>query len=208
MHGMTEESQSGAADASICPWCSTRYTGEPETCPGCGAVLAVDPATDPSLPGLTAIDTAAIVRAKTPATRSRNRILSWISGEYPDEAGTVADAGALAPPDLAVRREILRLELEAEVANLQAEADAMIAEATVEGHAPGVSPEDAAAAEALVEQLEGVSAELDHVDEELGETALEAATSPAATPSASTEPSASPPATDAARAPDEAAPPA
>ena len=31
---------------------------------------------------------------------------------------------------------MLRLALEAEVANLQAEADALIAEATVEGHAP------------------------------------------------------------------------
>ena len=207
MHGMTEESQSEAADASICPWCSHRYTGEPETCPGCGAVLAVDPATDPSLPGLTAIDTAAIVRAKTPTSRSRNRLLSWISGDYPDEAATAADAGALAPPDLAVRREILRLELEAEVANLQAEADAMIAEATVEGHAPGVSPEDAAAAEALVEQLEEVSAELDHVDEELGETTLEAATAPVSAPAA-TEPVAVPQPADSTRVSDEATPPA
>ena len=167
MHGMTEEPLSAEAEASICPWCSASYTGEPETCPSCGAVLAADPATDPSLPGLTAIDTAAIVRAKTPTPRSRNRLLSWISGEYPDEPGTVADAGALAPPDMAVRREILRLELEAEVANLQAEADALIAEATVEGHAPGVSAEDAAAAEAVVEKIEEVSHELDAVDEEL-----------------------------------------
>ena len=91
------------------------------------------------------------MRAKTPSPRPRNRIMSWISGEYPDEGGGVpAEAGALAPPDLAVRREILRLELEAEVANLQAEADALLAEAKVEGRAPGVSAEDAAAAEAIV----------------------------------------------------------
>ena len=182
MHGMTEQTLEGeaGAEASICPWCSATYTGEPETCPSCGAVLAADPTADPSVPGLTAIDTAAIVRAKTPTTRPRNRILSWISGEYPDESGLPADAGALAPPDMAVRREILRLELEAEVANLQAEADALMAEATVEGRAPGVSPEDAAAASAVVHELESVSAELDAVDEELGETTAEAATSPAA----------------------------
>ncbi len=201
MHGMTEESLAGAAEASICPWCSATYTGDPETCPSCGAVLAVDPAADPSLPGLTAIDTAALVRSKTPTTRSRNRILSWISGDYPDEAGVPADAGALQPPDIAVRREILRLELEAEVANLQAEADALIAEATVEGHAPGVSPEDAAAADALVNQIESVSAELHSVDEEL-ETETPVARTPAMPEVAGA------PASDASGASDEAAPPA
>jgi hypothetical protein len=204
MHGMTEESLAGGAETSICPWCSATYTGDPETCPSCGAVLAVDPAADPSLPGLTAIDPAALVRAKTPATRSRNRLLSWISGDYPDEAGDPADAGALAPPDLAVRREILRLELEAEVANLQAEADALIAEATVEGHAPGVSPEDAAAADALVNQIESVSAELDAVDEE-----LETGTPVAAATAAPVLPDAAAAAvSDASGATDEAAPPA
>jgi hypothetical protein len=205
MHGMTEESLAGGAETSICPWCSATYTGDPETCPSCGAVLAVDPAADPSLPGLTAIDPAALVRAKTPTTRSRNRILSWISGDYLEEAGgDPADAGALAPPDLAVRREILRLELEAEVANLQAEADALIAEDTIEGHAPGVSPEDAAAADALVNQIESVSAELDAVDEEL-ETETPVATAPAA-PAVSDAAAAA--ASEASGATDEAAPPA
>jgi hypothetical protein len=205
MHGMTEETLAGGAETSICPWCSATYTGDPETCPSCGAVLAVDPAADPSLPGLTAIDPAALVRAKTPTTRSRNRILSWISGDYLEEAGVdPADAGALAPPDLAVRREILRLELEAEVANLQAEADALIAEATVEGHAPGVSPADAAAADALVNQIESVSAELDAVDEE-----LETDTPLAAAPTAPVVPdAAAAAASDASAATDEAAPPA
>src|SRR5688572_17633464 len=153
MHGMTEETLSGEAEASICPWCSATYTGERETCPSCGAALTADPAADPSLPGLTAIDTAAIVRAKTPVTKPRNRLLSWISGEYPEEGGVVAEAGALAPPDLAVRREILRLELEAEVANLQAEADALMSEATVDGRLPQGAP--------VVEELQAVQAGLD-----------------------------------------------
>jgi len=205
MHGMTEDPLSAEAEASICPWCSATYTGEPETCPSCGASLATDPAADPSVPGLTAIDTAAIVRAKTPTTRPRNRLLSWISGEYPDELGSAADAGALAPPDLAVRREILRLELEAEVANLQAEADALIAEATVEGHAPGVSPEDAAAAQAAVERIEEVSAELHEVEEELE-------TAPVATPAEAgpvvPEPASAPPPPTLSEASDEASPPA
>ena len=41
---------------------------------------------------------------------------------------------------------MLRLELEAEVANLQAEAGALMAEATFEGHEPEASPETVAAA--------------------------------------------------------------
>ena len=204
MHAMTEETLSSEAEASICHWCSATYTGEPEKCPSCGAVLAADPSTDSSLPGLTAIDTAAILSAKTPSPRPRNRLMSWISGEYPDEGGGVpAEAGALAPPDLAVRREILRLELEAEVANLQAEADALLAEAKVEGRAPGVSAEDAAASEAVVHEIERVSAGLDAVDEELGETEAEAARPVPTTPVI-------PAAADGetARPSDEAAPPA
>ncbi len=130
---------------SVCPWCSANYTGDPDNCPSCGAALAVDPTTDPALPGLTAIDAAAIVRAKTPVARPRNRLLSWISGEYPDETPTATEAGALAPPDLDVRREMLRLELQAEVANLQAEADAMLAEAGIEVGVAEVAPQTAAA---------------------------------------------------------------
>jgi hypothetical protein len=162
-----QTSPSAEPAASVCPWCSARYTGEPDTCPSCGAALAVDPATDPALPGLTAIDAAAIVRAKAPVARPRSRLLSWISGEYPDDTPTPSEVGALAPPDADVRREMLRLALEAEVANLQAEADALMAEATVEGHAPDATAEETAAANAVVEDLEGVGAELDAVDEAL-----------------------------------------
>ena len=154
---MVDETPSASESAeSVCPWCSATYTGDPETCPSCGAALAVDPATDSSLPGLTAIDAAAIVRAKTPVARPRNRILSWISGEYPDDEPSPTEAGALAPPDAEVRREMLRLELEAEVANLQAEADSLMAEATVEGRAPEVvaASEDVPAPAAIEQALE------------------------------------------------------
>jgi hypothetical protein len=165
---MVDDSSAATEPAgSVCPWCSATYTGDPDTCPSCGAALTVDPETDPALPGLTAIDAAAIVRAKTPVPRQRSRLLSWISGEYPDDTPTAAEAGALAPPDAEVRREMLRLALEAEVANLQAEADALIAEATVEGHAPEATPEEAAAADVVVGDLREVSAELEDVDEAL-----------------------------------------
>jgi hypothetical protein len=151
---------------SVCPWCSANYSGDPDTCPSCGAALAVDPATDPALPGLTAIDAAAIVRAKAPVARPRNRLLSWISGDYPDDTPSVTEAGALAPPALDVRREMLRLELEAEVANLQAEADALLAEAGIEGGAPNVTSPPAAATAVAVEGEESTEGgEADVADE-------------------------------------------
>ena len=133
---MVDEARSGGGStASTCPWCSASYTGGPDACPSCGATLEAE-TVDPSLPGVTAIDAAAIVRAKQATARPRNRLLSWISGEYPDDAGSPGDAAALAAPDLEVRREMLRLELEAEVASLQAEAEALRAEAIIEGRAP------------------------------------------------------------------------
>ena len=165
IRSMADETLSGGeSTASICPWCSALYTGDPEDCPSCGATLAADPAIDPSLPGLTSIDAAAIVRATQQVPKSRNRLLSWISGEYPEEGASATETAALAPPDLEVRREILRLELEAEVADLQAEADALRSEAALDGHPiaatltePGL---DAAEDELVVEDETVDAAEL------------------------------------------------
>ena len=118
---------------SVCPWCSAALTGDPAICPSCGAILTSDKERD--LPGLTTVDAKMARGEKRPASRSR--LLSWISGEYPDdiptEAEAKADAQALAPPDPEVQREILRLELEAEVAKLQAEVDSIRSDAMVEG---------------------------------------------------------------------------
>jgi hypothetical protein len=114
---------------SVCPWCSARLTPDAITCPSCGANLTSDEVHE--LPGVTAVDHEAIRSLKRDV--GRNRILSWISGEYEPEGTSQVEAGALQRPDVDVQREILRLELEAEVANLQAEADARYAEAVVEG---------------------------------------------------------------------------
>jgi hypothetical protein len=146
---MVDDTMSADGSAgSVCPWCSAAYRAEPDTCPSCGAALAVDPNADPALPGLTAIDAAAIARSKVPASRSRNRLLSWISGDYPDDVGTAADVGALAPPPLEVRQEKLRLALQAEVASLQAEVDSFASEAAAEGRYPAAAPMEPAAADA------------------------------------------------------------
>ncbi len=123
---------------SVCPWCSAALVPNSLTCESCGAILGSEE--DNDVPGLTAVDAAILRGEKKPA--SRNRLLSWISGEYtPDDTPSASEAQALAPPDPAVQREIIRLELEAEVANLQAEADSLLSEAVVEGRVAEL-PED------------------------------------------------------------------
>ena len=129
---MADEIQPDTAAEAVCTWCSAPLSSpDLERCPSCGANLVGDVA-EP-LPGVTAVDAAALVRGLPSSSRPRNRLLSWISGDYPDDVPTATDAKALEPPDIAVRREILRLELEGEVANLKAEADALVAEAAAEG---------------------------------------------------------------------------
>ena len=115
---------------AVCSWCSASITESMTECPSCGANLVPD--AEANVPGLTAVDAASIIRSKSP-TQPRSRLLSWLSGEYAPDLPSKAEQQAIAPPDLEVRREILRLELEAEVANLQAEADALRAEAAAEG---------------------------------------------------------------------------
>src|SRR5919108_2780289 len=129
---MVDQTAAQTADPAHCPWCSAELPSiAVERCPSCGATLVGE--NEAALPGVTAIDAEAIVRnARMPVAQRRSRLLSWFGGEdtTPDEAP--APPGSLAPPPPDVRREILRLELEAEVANLQAEADSILAEEQAE----------------------------------------------------------------------------
>jgi len=130
---MLDEATGGSVPTPHCNWCSAALPSDHETvCPSCGATLLGDGET--SVPGLTAIDAEAILRsARAAKAKPRSRLLGWISGEYDDDAsGTTAAPGSLAPPPADVRREMLRLELEAQVANAQAEVESMAADAAVE----------------------------------------------------------------------------
>src|SRR3954447_4162402 len=123
----------GSIPAPRCNWCSAILPSDHETvCPSCGATLLGEG--DASVPGLTAIDAEAILRnARAGKAKPRSRLLGWISGDYDAEAaGDRAAPGSLAPPPAEVRREMLRLELEAQVANAQAEVESMAADAGVE----------------------------------------------------------------------------
>ena len=140
---MADELTTGAASAAFhCPWCSAELPStDLEICPSCKATLSSTGPGEASLPGVTAIDHEALLRTSREPRPQRNRILSWLSGEYVEETTTPVEPQAIAPPDLEVRREILRLELEAEIADKQAEADSILADAAVEGRPlPGLEP--------------------------------------------------------------------
>jgi hypothetical protein len=144
---MVEESPTPAATAPHCPWCGAAITPGAAMCATCGAAL-VEP--DGALPGVNALDPRSISRSTRTATPAqRSKLISWLTGAYPDEEQAPAPPGSLAPPAPEVRREMLRLELEAEYANLQAEAQALVAEAEAEAREHGQLPA-ASAGEASV----------------------------------------------------------
>ena len=108
--------------APTCPWCSaTLPSADAAACPSCGATLVGAGGAEPVLPGVTAIDTEAILRARVEPPRQRNRLLSFLSGEVVVDTDAAASAGSLAPPPDEVRREMLRLQLDAERTRLEAD---------------------------------------------------------------------------------------
>lgn len=125
---MAEQQPSGGGPVpqspSICPWCSVELPDPgAEQCPSCGAALHGPDAAE--VPGVTRVDHEALLRARAPAQRSRG-LVGWLSGEYQAEAAA-EPPGTFAPPADDVRREMLRLELAA----LEAEVQARLAEAAV-----------------------------------------------------------------------------
>jgi hypothetical protein len=132
-----EPTTQAAPTEAHCTWCSAVLPDPAATtCPSCGATL-IGEGEASSVPGLTAIDADAILRnARGSGTPRRSGLLGWISGDYPTDAGPSAAPGSLAPPPAEVRREMLRLELEAQVANAQAEVEAMAADEAIADGAP------------------------------------------------------------------------
>src|SRR5262245_33318613 len=149
-----EPTTQAAPTEARCTWCSAVLPdAAAATCPSCGATLIGEGETG-SVPGLTAIDADAILRnARGSGTPRRSGLLGWISGDYPADAGPSAAPGSLAPPPVEVRREMLRLELEAQVANAQAEVEAMAADEAIADGAP--IPKDILNQEGLFEPPAG-----------------------------------------------------
>ncbi len=105
---------------------------------------------------MTAIDAEAIVRGvRATSPPRRSRLLSWISGDVSeDEEGTPAPHESLALPPVEVRREILRMELEAEISDLQAEAGSILADDEIEARDAGLLPPLAAEGAVATDEAE------------------------------------------------------
>jgi hypothetical protein len=119
-----------AGPTTTCPWCSADVPAASATCPSCGASLS-DAATG-DIAGLTQIDPAAVSRA---SRIKPGRLASWLGAEAPADAPDLG--GRVEPPSREVREEMLRLELAALDAELEA-AKASQAAAELENQ-----PEDA-----------------------------------------------------------------
>jgi hypothetical protein len=128
--------------ARRCPWCSEVLpASETVRCPHCYANLVPDG--EPHVPGLTEVEapTAAKVRRAEPPKRSK--LLSWISGEVTDDSTppvTNIAAEALAPPARDVRREMLRLQLEAEGVTVSEDGKIELPAAAMAEAAPSLTP--------------------------------------------------------------------
>jgi len=102
-------------ESSTCPWCSATVPAAAATCPSCGASLR--DAADGDILGVTQIDPAAVSRA---SRIKPGRIATWLGAEATAESPDLG--GRIEPPSKEVREEMLRLELAAIDAELEAKA--------------------------------------------------------------------------------------
>jgi hypothetical protein len=104
-----------ADESTTCPWCSATIPAAAATCPSCGASLR--DAADGDILGVTQIDPAAVSRA---SRIKPGRLASWLGAERTSESPDLG--GRVEPPSKEVREEMLRLELAAIDAELEAKA--------------------------------------------------------------------------------------
>lgn len=106
-----------AAATETCPWCSAKVAASAKTCPSCGASLR--DAVDEEILGVTQIDPAAVSRA---SRIKPGRLATWLGAE--DTAPPSDLGGHVEPPSKEVREEMLRLELAAIDAEIEAKKQA------------------------------------------------------------------------------------
>jgi hypothetical protein len=85
---------------------------------------------------VTAIDAAALLRGASAAPKQRGRLLSFLTGDAGEPEVSPAELASLAPPDEAVRREMLRLQQDANRAQAVAEVVARKSEVLAERGIP------------------------------------------------------------------------
>ena len=127
---MSEQSLSDSASESDttprCPWCSAALASADDAiCPSCNATLREDVAKE--VPGVTSVDHEAILRSRKPVARSTG-VMGWLSGNYQENPESTAEQITISPPDADVKREMLRMELAAIGAKLDAQRGELEAE--------------------------------------------------------------------------------
>jgi hypothetical protein len=96
----------------ICPWCSTKISAGAGACPNCGAL--VEGAVVPEIPGVTVVDPKATLGPDEGRIPDAIDPKAWMQAGH-DE--TPADDPAFQPPSDAVRLEMRKIELEAQIVN-------------------------------------------------------------------------------------------
>ncbi len=110
-----------------CPWCSAPVaTPDAVTCGSCGATLHGD--AEIEVPGVTAIDGQHALHASAPRKVRRTFGSLFVGGDDAIPPPAAAELPALAMPDADVRREMLRIRMDAELADLTARVEALAAE--------------------------------------------------------------------------------
>jgi hypothetical protein len=107
-----------------CPWCSARVSATAATCPSCGASLRE--AADREILGVTQIDPGAVSRA---SRIKPGRLATWLGADSTDDTANLG--GNVEPPSREVREEMLRLELAAIDAEIEAKKQAAEAQKLV-----------------------------------------------------------------------------
>lgn len=105
------------AATETCPWCSAKVSASAKKCPSCGASLR--DAADEEILGVTQIDPAAVSRA---SRIKPGRLATWLGAE--DTTPSSDLGGHVEPPSKEVREEMLRLELAAIDAEIEAKKQA------------------------------------------------------------------------------------
>jgi hypothetical protein len=112
---MSPARRKSSGETTTCPWCSATVPLETVTCPSCGAQLR--DAANGDILGVTQIDPSAVSRVRRVKPR---RLTSWLTGETATEEDEMG--GKIEPPSPDVKREMLKLELAAIDAELEAKA--------------------------------------------------------------------------------------
>ena len=105
-----------SGETTTCPWCSATVPVEAALCPSCGAQLRETAEGD--VLGVTQIDPSAVSRARRAKPR---RLTSWLTGDIATD-DEVDAGGKVEPPSPDVKAEMLKMELAAIDAELEARA--------------------------------------------------------------------------------------